>query len=133
MPAHPSGPCSSSLEKCSGRRHSPKRETQLQQLQSITNALKIIRTHQLIDQWETATGDQLFTVRAALAEHIRHLIKIVRMFPAGHLTTEEPISELRGVRDEIDMPPADVEAHVQKDMLAAPTVQNVRLLAGLPR
>lgn len=49
----------------------------------------------LIEQLESLTEDSLFTVRARLAEHIRHLIGRIKVFPAGSLATHEVIDDLR--------------------------------------
>lgn len=49
----------------------------------------------LIGKLESFSGDKLFTVRATLAEHIRHLIEVVRVFPAGLLNTPETIRHIR--------------------------------------
>lgn len=49
----------------------------------------------LVDQLDSLTGDTLFTVRTGLAEHIRHLIDSVQVFPAGLLSSREAIDDVR--------------------------------------
>lgn len=51
--------------------------------------------HQLIDKLESLAGDERFTFRAALAERIRHIIKVIRVYPAGPLKSVEHIQNLR--------------------------------------
>lgn len=43
----------------------------------------------LLDQLKHKQGDDLFELRAALADHIRRLVSEVHLFPSGTITTEE--------------------------------------------
>lgn len=49
----------------------------------------------VIDRLEEKTGDELFLLRAALADKIRRLLKEVRIHPAGKLTSHEDINSMR--------------------------------------
>ncbi|MES2325254.1 MAG: recombinase family protein [Pseudomonadota bacterium] len=50
---------------------------------------------EVISKLDGLAGDELFMTRATLAEHIRHLIKVVRLFPAGTLHTHDAIRQIR--------------------------------------
>jgi hypothetical protein len=65
-------------------------------------------------------GDTLFMVRARITEHIRHLIEIVRVFPAGTLTSPEDIQALRAELGEGEFCAAQVEAYISEHMRTEP-------------
>jgi DNA invertase Pin-like site-specific DNA recombinase len=74
------------------------------ELENELTAARLAGTHRsdeiesvraLIKKLKEIDGDTLFIVRARLAEHIRHLIEVVRVFPAGELTTLEDLQALR--------------------------------------
>ncbi|OIN68679.1 hypothetical protein BL248_23355 [Ralstonia solanacearum] len=70
---------------------------QLQVVESSSRyrSVEMETVRELVGQIESLTGDQLFRVRAALAEHIRRLIEVVKVYPAGPLETPERIEQLR--------------------------------------
>lgn len=74
----------------------------------------------LIDKLEAFSGDKLFTVRATLAEHIRHLIEVVRVFPAGSLDTQENIQHIRTELIEQGFSAAQVDIHIAASYRSAP-------------
>jgi hypothetical protein len=110
----------SELQKLAESRALLTEEMKAAEMSDRYRLVEVESIHQLIDQLGALTGDQLVTVRSALAEHIRHLIKVVRVFPAGHLATEESVLELRTVGDEMGMPREEVEAHIRQHLRTAP-------------
>jgi DNA invertase Pin-like site-specific DNA recombinase len=73
-----------------------------------------------IEKLDGLTGDTLFVVRARLAEHIRHLIEIIRVFPAGTLTTQEEVQTLRVDLVESGFSPAQVETYISEHLRIEP-------------
>jgi DNA invertase Pin-like site-specific DNA recombinase len=74
----------------------------------------------LIDKLEAFSSDKLFIVRAALAEHIRHLIEVVRVFPAGSLDTPENIQHIRTELIEQGFSATQVDTHIAASYRSAP-------------
>jgi DNA invertase Pin-like site-specific DNA recombinase len=74
----------------------------------------------LIDKLEALSGDKLFTVRATLAEHIRHLIDVVRIFPAGSLDTPEHIQYMRTELIKDGFSTEEVDAHIAASYRSTP-------------
>ena len=66
------------------------------------------------------SGDTLFVVRARLAEHIRHLIEVVRVFPAGTLTRPEDVQALRAELVESGFSAAQVEMYISEHQRTEP-------------
>lgn len=73
-----------------------------------------------LEKLDGLSGDALFMVRARISEHIRHLIEIVRLFPAGTLTQPEDIETLRAELAESGFSPARVEAYISEHMRTEP-------------
>jgi len=73
-----------------------------------------------IEKLDGLTGDTLFMVRTRLAEHIRHLIEVVRVFPAGMLTTPEDVQALRAELMESGFSAAKVETYISEHLHTEP-------------
>lgn len=73
-----------------------------------------------LEKLDGLSGDTLFMVRARISEHIRHLIEIVRLFPAGTLTSPSEVAALRAELAESGFSAARVEAYISEHMRTEP-------------
>lgn len=76
-----------------------------------------------VDKMDSLSGDALFTVRVALADHIRNLIEVVKVFPAGRLTSAADIERQRTSLLESGLPTDRVDAYIQDTCRSAPERQ----------
>lgn len=83
------------IAAASEREKALKAQLQVVESSSRYRSVEMETVRELVGQIESLTGDQLFRVRAALAEHIRRLIEVVKVYPAGPLETPERIEQLR--------------------------------------
>jgi DNA invertase Pin-like site-specific DNA recombinase len=60
-----------------------------------SRAAEIASVQDLLQKLDTKTGDELFVLRVALAEQIRRLVSEVRVHPAGTLTPQQDIEEIK--------------------------------------
>ena len=99
-----------------------KLETELHTVESLnahhTFQAKSIR--ESVDKLESLSGDSLFTVRVSLSEHIRNLIEVVQVFPAGRLTTVEEIEYLKTSLLESGFPKEQIDDYVSETMRSQP-------------
>lgn len=85
----------SGLTSAISRKEEFQKEVKASELSKQQRSMEAESIRDLISHMESLDGDELFKVRAALAEHIRHLIKAVTVYPAGPLDTPETIQHIR--------------------------------------
>jgi DNA invertase Pin-like site-specific DNA recombinase len=100
------------VEIMKGSRQALVSELKTAEISSCHRLEEVESVRDLIVRLETFSGDKLFTVRATLAEHIRHLIEVVRVFPAGALDTPEHIQHMRTELIECGFSPEKVDAQM---------------------
>lgn len=98
------------LEILTGSKAALENELTSAKLSTRHRSEEVESVREMISKLAGLSGDQLFTVRATLAEHIRHLIKVVRVFPSGTLDTSEAIEFKRAELVEIGFSLEEVEA-----------------------
>lgn len=74
----------------------------------------------LIEQMESLTSDNLFMVRSALAQHIRHVIGVVEIYPAGRLDTKESIALIRDGLVDDGFPLDRIDAYIAENYRTEP-------------
>jgi DNA invertase Pin-like site-specific DNA recombinase len=82
--------------------------------------VEVESVRELVGQLGLLTGDRLFTVRATLAEHIRHLIQSVTVFPAGSLVTQDAVQHMRAELISFGHSAEEVEAFITQHQRTEP-------------
>jgi DNA invertase Pin-like site-specific DNA recombinase len=102
-----------------------KLETELQVVEGTNRHIEMAgeSIRDLITQMESLTGEALFNVRVALADHIRRLIEVVKVFPAGRLVTSSHIEQLRNDLLEAGFSSDGIDEYIRKTQRIAPERQ----------
>ncbi|WP_426115956.1 recombinase family protein [Massilia sp. PWRC2] len=108
------------VEILKGSREALVSELKTAEISSSHRLEEVESVRDLIVRLATFSGDKLFTVRATLAEHIRRLIEVVRVFPAGSLDTPEHIQYMRIELIKDGFSAEEVEAHIAASYRTAP-------------
>lgn len=77
------------------------------QLESASESIR-----DLIEKMESLTGDDLFSVRVALADQIRRTIEVIQVHPAGRLVSADTVQKMRFQMLEGGIGPDEVEEHL---------------------
>lgn len=84
---------------------------QVQEERSRVTELKSLQS--VLKQLSEKKGDELFTLRAALADHIRRFIQDVRIYPAGQLLKQEDVDAMRSELAKAGFSEARIAIYVQ--------------------
>lgn len=82
------------IERLQDDRKTLEKQFQASHLSEATKTQEIDAIKQLIDALDGKTGDELFTLRSALASMIQRTVKKVLIYPAGRITKPENLRHL---------------------------------------